>query len=169
MPPRRGNSPGCRPRRSGRRNWKPSAPLGPRGRDLDRRAREALAYLHGIEGDTAWSLAAYRRLLAEVEEQHGPEHPETAKHLHNLVWLLNQSGEASEAYALARRPRAAIETGVGLHGPVPARFKQPPAVAKQDDAKGKKTAAKPGEQKPGAAAEVERWSGLNLGIPGARR
>jgi len=149
--------------------------LGPRGRDLDRRAREALAYLHGIEGDTAWSVAAYRRLLAEVEEQHGPDHPETAKHLHNLVWLLNQSGEVKEAYSLARRPRAAIDVGTGLHGPVPARFKQPPAVAKQDAAKAKQPAAKPGEQKPGAdddaspANEFERWSGLNLGIPGARR
>jgi len=153
------------------------ASLGPRGRDLDRRVREAFAYLHGIAGDTAWSVAAYRRLLTEVEEQHGPDHPETAKHLHNLVWLLNQSGKESDAYALARRPRAAIEAGVGLHGPAPARFKQPPAVAKKDDAKAKqpgagktdkqKANALPGESSP--AAEFERRSGLNLGIPGARR
>jgi hypothetical protein len=131
------------------------AALGPRGRDLDRWAREALAYLHGIEGDTAWSLATYRRLLVEVEQQHGPDHPETAKYLHNLVWLLNQSGEVREAYALARRPRAVIETRVGLHGPVPARFKRPPAVAKQDDAKAKEPGAKPGEQRPAAAAGVD--------------
>jgi len=154
-----------------------SAWLGPRGRDLDRRAREALAYLHGVAGDTVWSVAAYRRLLAEVEEQHGPDHPETAKYLHNLVWLLNQSGEAKEAYALARRPRAAIDVGTGLHGPVPARFKQPPAVAKQDGAKAKEPGAgkadprkvngAPSDSSP--AADFERWSGLNLGIPGARR
>ena len=153
------------------------AALGPRGRDLDRRVHEALAYLHGIEGDTAWSVAAYRRLLAEVEEQHGPDHPETAKHLHNLVWLLNQSSEVKEAYSLARRPRAAIDVGTGLHGPVPARFKQPPAVAKQDDATAKqpgagkddkqKANAVPGDSSP--ANEFERWSGLNLGNPGARR
>jgi hypothetical protein len=143
--------------------------LGPRGRDLDRWVREALAYFHGIEGDVAWSLAAYRRLLAEVEQQHGPDHPETAKHLLNLVWLLNQSGAVKEAYALARRPRAAIEAGVGLQPPVPARFKRPPVAAKPDDPKAKQPAAKSGEQKPGPAAEVERWSGLNLGIPGGRR
>lgn len=151
--------------------------LGPRGRDLDRRAREALAYLHGVAGDTAWSVATYRRLLAEMEEQHGPDHPEAAKYLHNLVWLLNQTGEASEAYALARRPRAPIEAGVGLHGPVPARFKQPPVVAKKDDAKAKEPdAGKADPRKANGAtsdsspaAEFERWSGLQLGTPGARR
>lgn len=141
--------------------------LGPRGRDLDRRAREALAYLHGVAGDTAWSLATYRRLLVEVEQQQGPDHPETAKYLHNLVWLLNQSGEVREAYALARRPRAVIEAGVGLQPPVPARFKRPPVAAKPDDPKAKQLAAKPGEQKPGPTAEVERWSGSTLVFPAA--
>jgi hypothetical protein len=149
------------------------AALGPQGRALDRRAREALAYLHGVAGDIAWSVATYRRLLAETEEQHAWTHPETAKYLHNLVWLLNQSGEAKEAYALARRPRATIAWETGLHPPVPARLKQPAAVAKKDDAKAKQ----PGADKPGAkqhesspAADFERWNGLELGImPGARR
>jgi len=148
------------------------AELGPQGRGLDRRAREALAYLHGIAGDTAWSVATYRRLLAEVEQQHGPDHPETAKYLHNLGWLLNQSGEVKEAYALARRPRSAIEKPVGLHAPVTARYKQPPAVAKQDDSKAKKPdAGKPGAKQPESspATEFERWSGLDTDIPGTRR
>ena len=153
------------------------AALGPRGRDLDRRAREALAYLHGVAGDTAWSVATYRRLLTEVEEQHGPAQPEIAKYLHNLVWLLNQTGATSEAYALARRPRVAIEVGTGLHPPQPARFQQPPVVAKKDDAKAKEpNAGKADPRKVNGelsdsspAAEFERWSGLNLGIPGARR
>jgi hypothetical protein len=148
------------------------AAFGPQGRNLDRRAREALAYLHGVAGDTAWGVAAYRRLLAETEEQHGPNHRETAKYLHNLVWLLNQSGDVTEAYALARRPRATIAWETGLHPPVPARLKQPAAVAKQDDAKVKEPdAGKPGakQHESSPAADFERWSGLQLGTPGARR
>jgi hypothetical protein len=148
------------------------AAFGPQGRNLDRRAREALAYLHGVAGDTAWSVATYRRLLAETEEQHAPNHPETAKYLHNLVWLLNQSGEVKEAYALARRPRATIAWETGLHPPVPARLKQPPAVAGKDEAKAKKPdAGKPGDKQheSSPATEFERWSGLELGTPGTRR
>jgi hypothetical protein len=153
------------------------AAFGPQGRNLDRRAREALAYLHGVAGDTAWSVAAYRRLLAETEEQHGPDHREMAKYLHNLVWLLNQSGDVTEAYALARRPRATIAWESGLHPPVPARLKRPPDVAKQGDAKVKgpdagkadprKANGSPSDSSP--AADFERWSGLQLGTPGARR
>lgn len=78
----------------------------------------------------------------------------------------------TEAYALARRPRAAIAWEMGLHPPVPARIKQPAAVAKQDDAKAKKhDADKPGakQHESAPAAEVERWSGLQLGAPGTRR
>jgi hypothetical protein len=95
-----------------------------------------------------------------------------AKYLHNLVWLLNQSGDVTEAYALARRPRATIAWETGLHPPVPARLKQPAAVAKQDDAKVKEPdAGKPGakQHESSPAADFERWSGLQLGTPGARR
>jgi hypothetical protein len=60
---------------------------------------------------------------------------------------------------------------------VPARIKQPPAVAKQDDAKGKEPDS--GKENPRKAngapsdspssTEFERWSGLDTGIPGTRR
>jgi hypothetical protein len=143
------------------------AALGPRGRDLDRRAREALAHLHGIAGDTAWSVATYRRLLAEVEEQRGPDHPETAKYLHNLVWLLNQSGEVKEAYTLARRPRVAIDVGTGLHLPTPARFRQPQKDTQAHDDKTKdkaeqKTADNAAQPASSGRPGAERWGGLNL-------
>lgn len=147
------------------------AALGPRGRDLDRRAREALAFLHGSVGDRAWSVATYRQLLAEVEERHGPNHPEAAKHQHNLVWLLNQTGAVAEAYALSRRPRVAIEHNVGasatgLHLPAPARYKQPKAVAKADDGKksngAKKTTDDAGNSGAARSTGFERWGGLNL-------
>ena len=143
------------------------AALGPRGRDLDRRAREALAHLHGIAGDTAWSVATYRRLLAEVEEQRGPDHPETAKYLHNLVWLLNQSGEVKEAYTLARRPRVAIDVGTGLHLPTPARFRQPQRDTQAHDDKTKdkaeqKTADNAAQPASSGRPGAERWGGLNL-------
>jgi hypothetical protein len=147
-------------------------PLALEGRDLDRRAREALAYLHGIAGDTAWSVATYRRLLAEVEEQHGPDHPETAKYLHNLAWLLNQSGEVKEAHALARRPRAAIAgnfgtSTTGLHLPTPARFRQPQKDTQAHDDKTKdkaeqKTADNAAQPASSGRPGAERWGGLNL-------
>jgi hypothetical protein len=150
------------------------AALGPRGRELDRRAREALAYLHGIAGDTAWSLTAYRRLLAEVEEQHGPDHPETSKYVHNLVWLLNRSGGEKEAYALARRPRVAIEGNFGtsqggMHLPTPARFKQPQKDTKAHDDKTRdKTRQKTADNAPQPVSsgrpDAERWGGLNLDL-----
>lgn len=131
--------------------------------------RDVLAYCQGRTGDLEKSLANYRVLLAEAERAHGPDHPETAKFLLNVIWLLNQTGDTAEAYALHRRPRAAIENqfgggGGGLQLPMPARFQhaKPDPNAKpawQWPEPAETAAAQPEAD---AEPEIERWSGLQL-------
>jgi len=120
------------------------------------RMREVIGYCHGQLGDHEKSLAVYRELLAEAEERHGPEHPETAKLLVNTIWLLNQTGDVAEAYRLNRRPRADITRGsiVGLEPPIPASRKQPPVSGGKTQLEKSKT-----DESSGA---VERWSGLDV-------
>ena len=135
--------------------------------------REVLAYCQGRNGDLHRSLAGYRVLLAEAERAHGPDHPETAKFLLNVIWLLNQTGDTAEAYALHRRPRAAIENQFGdatcgLQLPMPARFeRQKPdtsTTAQPRDSEQRSNAWQ--EQEPAEHADVkpdiDRWSGLQL-------
>lgn len=117
---------------------------------------EEIAFTLGDRGEVETSLAIYRPLLDLADETLGPDHPDTAKLINNVVWLLNQSGDAAGAYALNRHPRAAIERKqAGLERPGPAR-RQQPKVASGDAAKKEKSKKEKAEAT-GDASDEEQW------------